>query len=137
MLAVVGDQVVEGKSVVGGDEVDRVEGLSPVPQVKIARAGYARREIPGRAAVPPPEAANIVAVAVVPFGPAPAGEPAHLVGSSRVPSLGDDLRMPEDRILGDALDDGRVLEEIPRLIPRPSMEPRSKRNPSTCISTTQ
>ena len=67
--------------------------------------------------VAPPETADVVAVAVVPLRPATAGKPAYLVRAARVPSLGDDLRVAQERILGDALDDRRVLEKVARLVP--------------------
>src|SRR5215468_4862873 len=89
VLAVVGHEVREGESIVGGDEVDAGEGTPPSLLVEIARAGEAIAEIGDLPLVALPVATNGIAVASVPLCPA-RGEVAHLVAAlTQVPRLGD------------------------------------------------
>ncbi|MPL70622.1 hypothetical protein SDC9_16381 [bioreactor metagenome] len=117
MLAQVADQVVEGEAVVGRDKVDGVEGFPAVPQKEVAGAGNAGGQMEGAGFFAPPEAADIVPVFVVPFRPSASGKRTHLVGPAGVPGFGDDLRVPQERLFGDGLDDRRVFQQLPGGIP--------------------
>ena len=93
-------------------------------------------ELAGHVAVAPPEAAHLVAELVVPFEEG-RREGAELVAArAHVPGLGDELDPAQHRVLPDRLEEGVVRGRSPRAV-RPSVEARSKRNPSTCMVSTQ
>ena len=112
VLVAVGDEVVEREAVVRCDEVDAVVGLTAVVAIEVARAGQSRGEVAGLCVVAPPVAADVVAIAAVPLGPPQARERAHLVSPSRIPGLGDDLRVGEHRIFRDQFDDRRIRQDV-------------------------
>jgi hypothetical protein len=97
---------------VGGDEVDAVVGASVAVLVEVAGAGQPRGQRADHVRIAPPEPPQIVAIATVPFGPAQVGERAHLVGPDRVPGLGDDLGIGQQRVFGNGLDHGRIGDQF-------------------------
>ena len=107
----VADQVVQGEAVVAGDEVDAVRRA---PAVALVQVGAPRQpgSQGGGGAVAAPEAAHVVAEAVVEFRPPVARELAHLVGAGGVPRLGDDLGVAQHRILTDLFKDRRVGAQV-------------------------
>ncbi|MNJ50316.1 hypothetical protein D3C77_455850 [compost metagenome] len=99
VLVVVRDQVAQGETVVGGDEIHRGIGPAPAAVEQLARGGHARGKVGQLTFVALPEGPYRVAKAVVPFGPA-GGEVAHLVAAgATVPGLGDQLDLAEQRVL--------------------------------------
>ena len=112
MLVAIGDEVAQRVAVVGGDEVDAVIRLAAVVAVEIAGAGQPRGEVAGLRVVASPVAADVIAVAAVPLGPPQARERSHLVGPGGIPRFGDDLRVGEQRIFGDQLDDRRIRQDL-------------------------
>ena len=85
-------------------------GPLPDRAVEVGAAADAAGEAADHPRVAPPEPAHVVAEAAVPLGPAALGERADLIGAGGVPGLGDELGVAEDRILGDALEQGRVRQ---------------------------
>ena len=94
-----------------GDEVDAVDRPAAVVPVQVGASRQPRGER-GCAAVTAPEAAHVVAEAVVELRPAVAGKLADLIGAGGVPRLGDDLGVSEHRVLADPLKDRRVGAEV-------------------------
>jgi hypothetical protein len=104
---------------------------------EIGAAGKPRTPARREAGIAAHEVADVVAKGSVPFGPAAERrERADLVEAGRIPGLGDEGRVGDDRIVGDALEHGGLASTSP-FWPRPRIEARSKRKPSTCISATQ
>ena len=116
VLAVVGDEVVEGEAVVTGDEVDALLGLALLVAVERRAADQAVGEALDRAVVAAEEAADIVAEAAVPFLPAVADEAADLVQAGGVPRLGDELRAGQHRVRLDVPQHRRVRHHVARLV---------------------
>ena len=79
--------------------------------VEVGAAGQPVGEHAEHARVAQPEAPDVVAVPPVPLRPRFLGEGPHLVGARRVPRLGDQLHVAQDRILGDPLQQRRVLQQ--------------------------
>ena len=106
VLVRIGDEVAQGKAVMGDDEID-ARGRSRGMLEDVARAGHPGRDFAARARVAAPEPARGVAEAVVPFGEFGA-EPAKLVSArTHVPGLGDQARLGEDRIGVEGLEERR------------------------------
>src|SRR5688572_6619960 len=91
MFALVADQIVQRVPVVRCYEIDAVVWPAAAGLVQVARTSQPGGHRTGHAEVVTPIAADIVAVAPVPFRPPLIGERANLVGSGRVPRLGNDL----------------------------------------------
>ena len=87
-------------------------GLPSAGLVQVARAGQPRGQQADHVRIAPPEAAQVVAVVAVPFGPAQAAERAHLIAAGGVPRLGDDLRVGQQRVFGDRLDHRRIGHQL-------------------------
>ena len=105
VLVVVGDQVAQREAVVGGDEVDRGVRRAPVVGVQVGGARQPGRHLADAAGLQPPEVAHRVAVAVVPLAPR-RREAADLVAvHAGVPRLGDQLHVPQHRVLADGGDE--------------------------------
>src|SRR5690606_37342951 len=99
VLVLVGDEVVQGETVVAGDEVDGGGRTPAVVLVQVAGAGQPGGELRQRGRLAAPQVADRVAVAAVPLGP-PGREVAHLVAAGTdVPRLGDQLDLGEHRVL--------------------------------------
>src|SRR4029077_41648 len=96
VLVVVADQVAERETVVASDKVDAGVGSLAGPLIEVAAARQAGGEFVGGAAVPLPEATNVVAVFAVPFRPQH-GKIADLIAArTDVPGLGDQLHLGQD-----------------------------------------
>ena len=108
VLAVVGDEVVHREAVVAGQEVDRLRR-----GVEHIRAALNALDQGGDTSTFAAEkAANVVAVAVVPLHPAPAGpRPPELVGAGGVPRLGDHPHAAASRPLVEPSDERPVTAE--------------------------
>ena len=135
VLAVVAHEVVEGEAVVGGHEVDA--GVRPPPgaAVEVAAAGEAGGELGDGPPVPPPETAHRVAVAAVPLRPADR-EVADLVAPlAQVPRLGDGFTWESTGSWW--MMSKKAESRSTSKSSRASALARSKRKPSTCISSTQ
>ena len=88
-------------------------GKRPGGFVQVGAAAQPRRQRAGHARLAAPEAAHVVAVAAVPFRPAPAErETADLIQARRVPRLGDQLGVGQHAVLGDHLDDRRLHQHV-------------------------
>ncbi len=111
VLLVVRREVPEGEPVVARHEVDAVVRRAAVVLVQIRAAADPGGDGGRQAVIAPHESAHVVAVARVPLGPAPrGGERAHLIKAGGIPRLGDDLAVRQDRVVDDALQEGRVAE---------------------------
>ena len=98
VLVVVGNEVVERETVVGGDEVDARPRFSPT-KIELVRRGAKTRRQRFRVPVAPPEVSHVIAKPVVPFRPA-GGKAADLISArAAVPRLGDEFDISEHRIL--------------------------------------
>ena len=118
MLLVVADEVPEREAVVAGDEVDGVARKAVVPLIEVGTAANAGSDEGGEAGVAAPEAANVVAVVAVPLGPAATeGEAADLIQPGGIPRLGDQLRVREYAVFGNAFDHRRLDHHVPFSIP--------------------
>ena len=136
VLFIVGNQIVQSKTVMGGDEVDAGEGQPGGLFIKVRTAGDAGCELTQGLLLPAPEITDAVAVFAVPFGPYRRKVADLVAALAHVPGLGDEL---------DLADDGVLLNDVEKNAERRStscssrarVEARSKRNPSTCISRIQ
>src|SRR5262245_56736241 len=92
VLAVVADEVPQGKPIVAGQEVDRVARRAAGTLVEVGTAAQSRRQRRGHPRLAAPEATYVIAILSIPLRPARAvGETPHLVEPRRVPWLGDQL----------------------------------------------
>src|SRR5262245_14194000 len=69
VLRVITHQVLQGKAVMAGDEVNARMGTPPFVLIKIAAPTEARRKFRYRAAISFPKTPNVISVAAIPFGP--------------------------------------------------------------------
>ena len=107
VLVIVGDQVVQGEAVVGGDEVDRRHRAPGVTGVQIAGAGQPGRELAQRGGLAAPEIPRRIPVLAVPLAPQ-RREIADLVASlADIPGLGYELDLGHHRILLDQVEERR------------------------------
>ena len=89
VLALVRDEIDEREPVMGGEEADASRCVAAAAAKDVGRAGKTRRERARHPGIAAPEAAYVVAVAVIPFEE-PAGEVAELVSAGTdVPRFGD------------------------------------------------
>jgi hypothetical protein len=111
----VGGEVGEGEAVMGGDEVDARPGPASPLVVDVAGAGDAGRHVAQEPVLALPEAADRVAVLVVPLGPA-RREAADLVAARPdVPGLADELHLAQHRVLADGVEEAAARVEAVRL----------------------
>src|SRR5690606_13234704 len=87
VLVVVADEVVQGETVVRGDEVDARPGLAAALVEEVRRTRHPARERARRAVVALPEGAGGVPEAIVPFGPAGQGLSDLVAARPAVPRL--------------------------------------------------
>ncbi|MDT4872467.1 hypothetical protein FQZ97_1076520 [compost metagenome] len=112
VLVVVRHQVVQREAVVRGDEVDARGGPLARPAVQVFRTGDALGHLADEPAVAFPEAAQPVAVLVVPLGPAER-EVADLVAAvAQVPRFGDELHAVERRVLPDRVEEAAEVLDL-------------------------
>ena len=100
VASLVRDEVHQREAVMGGDEVDGERPVLTVAGEDVLRSGEAPGEVADRPAVAAPEAADVVAGAVVPFEEG-RREIAELVAArTDVPGFGDEDTVGEDGIVG-------------------------------------
>ncbi len=113
MFFVEADEVVEGKAVVTGDEVNGVEGVAGAGLVEIRAAGNAGGQIGHTIVMTGHKAPHIIAKPAIPLGPAGIGrEGTNLIKTGGIPGLGDDFDVAQHRVFGDHLDHRRIGQEI-------------------------
>ncbi len=135
VLLVIGDEIVQREAVMRRNEVDARPGLAAALVVDVAGAKKARGEVLRLAVVVLPIFAHAVAIFVVPFGPTGRKAADLIAARADIPGFADQLHASQRRILGDGVEEAAALVEAIGLAPR--IEPRSKRKPSTSISSTQ
>ena len=135
VFAVVTDQVAQREAVVGRDEVERGARMPPVVREDVARARQARSQLGPtcRARRARSDARRRESGRSTPTSPAGNGRADSR--PSRVPRLGDQLDRADDRVLRDR--SRNALRESKPSCRRDSAGAKSKRKPSTCISSTQ
>ena len=113
MLFLVGKEVGEGEAVVTSDKIDRGGRFASAFAVKIGRTEDALDHFTDRIVVAAEEAARGIAEFPVPFHPASVvREIADLVKSARVPGLGDEFAVGQNRVVGDGLEERRIGQGI-------------------------
>ena len=112
VLGLVGHKVGQGEAVVGCDEVDAARGRAAVEHV--LRPGKAPRQHAEGKAVAAPEAAQVVAEAVVPLAPMGWKAAELIAARADVPRLGDEFQAAQLRVLIDRGEDGRMRIETVR-----------------------
>jgi len=112
VFVVVGNQIVEGEAVMGGDEIDAGRRLAVVDLIQVGAAGEALGEFPEDTIGPAPIIAHAVAVFAVPFRPA-GWELADLVAIlADVPGLGDELYAGDNGVLVDDAEEGAEAVDV-------------------------
>ena len=91
VLVVVGDQIIEGEAVMGGDEVNAAHGIPVELGEGVKAAANDIAQITDHAGVALDEAAHRVPEATVPHRPAVADERTDLVETGSIPGFGNDL----------------------------------------------
>ena len=91
MSLVVGDKVVQGKAIVGGDKVDTAVRLAVGLGVQIGAGHEPLHNGSRHARIPFDKAAQVIPKFAVPLRPAVADKRADLVKPGRIPRLGDDF----------------------------------------------
>ena len=135
VLFVVADQVAQSESIVGGDEIDA--GVRP-PAVMLVEIGGSSKPVRHFADAPSRLSRNADRVAIfsVPFRPE-RGKVADLIAAfANIPWLCDQLHLREDRVLMNDVEECMQRVRHPADC-APVSAARSKRKPSTCISSTQ
>src|SRR5664279_383750 len=92
------DEIVQGESIMAGNEVDALLGLTLLVSVEVRATEQPRGEGRDHALVSLQEGTHIVAESAVPLVPAVTDEPAYLIEPRSVPRLSDELRAGEHRI---------------------------------------
>ncbi len=118
VLAVVGDEVVEGEAIVTRHEVDALLRLALLVCVDVGAADQAVGHARHRARLAAEKTPDIVAKPPVPLLPAVAHERADLVQAGGIPRLGDELRAREQRVRLDIPQHGRTRQRIARGVAR-------------------
>src|SRR5580704_17213565 len=98
MLHAVGDQIVQRKSVVAGDEVDADLRLALLAPVNLRTAQHSVSDARYGPVVAAKKTPYIVAELPVPLTPAIPGEAPDLIESGRIPGLGDQFRPCQRRV---------------------------------------
>src|SRR3984957_16760235 len=91
VLAVVGNEVVKGKTVMAGNEIDAVNLQMATPLIDVGAPGDARCYRAHKSGIAFHKAPNIIAVRPVPFGPAITRKVTDLVCARCIPGFSDDL----------------------------------------------
>src|SRR6056297_3326660 len=101
MFLVVGDKVVEGKTVMGCYKINAGKGASRVVFVKVRATGKAIGELSEGLVLSPPEIPYAVPVLAVPFRPQ-GRKVSHLVAPfTDIPGFSDELDLVNNRVLLD------------------------------------
>ena len=91
VLVVVGNEIVQGETVMGGDEVDRRPGSTPLVPEDVRRTGKPAAELRDQAGIALPEPTNRIAERGVPFRPAGRKAAKLIPVRADIPRLGDQL----------------------------------------------
>src|SRR5690606_36271855 len=111
VFVVIGNQVVQRKAVMRGNEIHAGPGFAPAPVELVAGCRDAGGKVGGRAGVALPEAAYGVPEPVVPFRPA-RREAAYLVAAwPAIPGLRDQFDAGQHRILPAAVEESSAFIE--------------------------
>ena len=109
MALVVADQIVEGKTVVSGDEIDAGMRAATIVLIQIGRTGQTISQLADQPALTAPVITHHIAVFTIPFAPAD-GELTHLITVfAHIPRLGDQLNPRQHRVLLDHVHEGSIL----------------------------
>ena len=98
MFVIIGHQVIEGEAIVTRDEIDSVNRYMPCRLVEIRASCNARGDLAYHPWITPDKAADIIAVAPVPFGPTITREAADLIEASGIPRLSNQFGISEHLI---------------------------------------
>src|SRR6516165_8786342 len=98
VLLVVGNQVIQGKSVVTGHEVDALFGLALLVTIHFMAAEQAIGEMPHCPWFGAKETAHIIAKPPIPFFPAVSNKTAYLIQAGGVPRFGDEPGTGQSRV---------------------------------------
>src|SRR5688572_136007 len=115
MFLVVADQIMQCKSVVGGDEVDARIGLPAVVAVEIARTRESIAQVADLAGIAFPKTPCGVAIRRVPFGPENREIADLIPARAEIPRLGNELHLRDDRILLDDIEKGAQPVNVVKL----------------------
>src|SRR5471030_3346051 len=99
VFVVVRHQVVQGETVMGGDEIHRRAGAAPPVVEHFRGPGHASGKVRQLAFVAFPERAYGVAKLVVPLHPAGREMPYLVTTWANVPGFGDQFHLTQDRVL--------------------------------------
>src|ERR1700719_4081971 len=116
VLTVVGNEVVEGKAVMAGNEVDAVDRQMAAPLIDVGAPGDARRYRAHKSGIAFHKAPNIIAVPPVPLGPAITRKVTDLVCARCIPGFSDDLGVRQHVGQLDRPDYGRIRHQLTGLI---------------------
>ncbi len=112
MLVVVADQVLQRKTVMGGDEIDARPSSPATVTEDIGRARYARSEVRDETLVAFPKAPDGVPILSIPLGPA-GWKIAELIPvGTEIPGLGNELERGHHGVLPDGVEKRTALPII-------------------------
>ncbi len=118
MFLVVAEQIVQGKTVVTGDEVDAVNRQPAFVLVQVVTAAQPGCQLVDQPFIATHKTPDDVPIPAVPFGPAVTGKTADLVQSSGVPGLGNQLGFGQLLRKLDAPKQRRILQHLAALSSR-------------------
>src|SRR5665647_1427041 len=117
VFCIIGDQIVQGKPVMAGDEVYALLCLTLLMAIDVRTGQKTRDKAVYHPVVTLQKTAHVVAKLSIPFFPAITYETADLVESSDVPCFGDELNSRQCRVRFYVPDYRRVFERMPLTIP--------------------
>src|SRR5580704_2905971 len=121
VLLVIADKVVEGKTIVRGDEVYAGPGFPSVPVEDVSGGAQTRGHGAG-GVLPLPESAYCVAEFVIPFGPAWRKFADLIAARAAIPRFGDQLDSAQHRILAAGFQKATLVVEAIRFARKNSAE---------------
>src|SRR5205085_1478391 len=95
VFVLVGYQVIEGKAIVAGNEIDAIQWQTPSRLVEIRTPRYTGSDRANHSWISSDEAAHMVTIAPVPFGPAIARKTAYLIETHSIPGFNDEFCIGE------------------------------------------
>ena len=99
MLLIVGDQVIQGKTIMGSDKVDTMVWTTTGVLIEVFRTAKTAGEITNQTFSAFPKKSYLVTIISVPLGPTPPGwKSADLIQSGRIPCLGNNLCIGQHRV---------------------------------------
>src|SRR5213594_400373 len=108
MFCVIGNQIVQRKTIVAGNEVDAVDGELAALLIKIGAPSQPAGDGTHDSRISFHKSADIIAVSAIPLGPPITREMSDLVQSCGIPCLCDHFRICQDLIQLDLPNDGRI-----------------------------